>query len=347
MNLVEKFSRSWQLFRASVSVLQQYPKLLVFPVVTTLFTAVILLFFVTPLALQQTGYRYTQPEHWQAVWESVFHNEPNSAAPAPGGTLEDGSAATAAPSTVPHHRTRLHRASAGSGDPENNVQLTPLGMAYFAAAYLLSMILATYFNVAFYHEILASLRGDGVSIRRGLQYALTRWQAILLWASFAGLVGLVIRQLEERVGIIGKLVLSLVGTAWSVASIFVIPVVVTDTESVNPFHMLKKSAMTLKQTWGEALIGFAGVRLGGVVLMLASLVFLGLALAVSVVTENFWFIGVTGAFWFAGMIVLNYVLSVANHVYRCALFLYSTEQTIVQPYNLEMLQMAWKMKKAK
>ena len=220
-------------------------------------------------------------------------------------------------------------------------------MAYLAAAYLVSMILATYFNVAFYHEILASLRGDGVSIRRGLLYALTRWQAVLLWASFAGLVGLVIRQLEERVGIIGKLVLGLVGTAWSVASIFVIPVVVTDTESVNPFHMLKKSALTLKQTWGEALIGFAGVQLGGLVLTLGSFVFLGLAFTVSMVTGNFWIIGVTGALWLVGMIVFSYVISVANHVYRCALYLYSTEKTIVEPYNLEMLQMAWKMKKSK
>ena len=347
MNIVEKFSRSWQLFRASVSVLQQNPKLMVFPVVTTVFTAVILLFFMSPLALQPTGYRYTQPQHWQAVWESVFQGDSAPVDPSSGTSLSDGSVPATPPSTTHHRFGRVHRSGHGGADSENNVQLTPLGMAYLATAYLVSMVLATYFNVAFYHEILASLRGDGVSIRRGLLYALTRWQAVLLWASFAGLVGLVIRQLEERVGIIGKLVLGLVGTAWSVASIFVIPVVVTDTESVNPLHMLKKSALTLKQTWGEALIGFAGVRLGGLVLTLGSFVFLGLALAVSVVTENFWIIGVTGALWLVGMIVFSYVISVANHVYRCALYLYSTEQTIVQPYNLEMLQMAWKMKKSK
>jgi len=347
MNLIEKFSRSWQLFKASVSVLQQNPKLLVFPVVTTVFTAVILLFFVSPLALQPTGYRYTQPQHWRAVWETLVQGEPAADSAASGASVSDGADTAAAPATVHHRVERIHRSGHGSGDSDNNAQLTPLGMAYFAAAYFLSMILATFFNVAFYHEILASLRGQGVSIRRGLQYALTRWQAVLLWASFAGLVGLVIRQLEERVGIIGKLVLSLVGTAWSVASIFVIPVVVTETESVNPFHMLKKSAQTLKQTWGETLIGFAGVRLGGVALLLGSLVFLGLALTVSVVTENFWIMGVTGALWAVCLVVFSYVISVANHVYRCALYLYSTEQTIVQPYNLEMLQMAWKMKKAK
>ena len=65
------------------------------------------------------------------------------------------------------------------------------------------------------------------------------------------------------------------------------------------------------------------------------------------VTGNFWIIGVTGALWLVGMIVFSYVISVANHVYRCALYLYSTEKTIVEPYNLEMLQMAWKMKKSK
>lgn len=347
MNLVEKFSRSWQLFKASVSVLQQNPKLLVFPVVTTVFTAVILLFFISPLVLQPTGYRYTQPQHWQAVWESVFQGEQVTETISSGTSDSGGATFTTPPKTIHHQFGRIHRAGHGGTDSENNVQLTPLGMAYLAAAYLVSMILATYFNVAFYHEILASLRGDGVSVRRGLLYALTRWQAVLLWASFAGLVGLIIRQLEERVGIIGKLVLSLVGTAWSVASIFVIPVVVTETESVNPLHMLKKSALTLKQTWGETLIGFAGVRLGSLVLFVASFVFLGLALTLSVVTENFWIVGVTAAVWLVGMMVFGYVISVANHVYRCALYLYSTEQTIVHPYNLEMLQMGWKMKKAK
>lgn len=219
------------------------------------------------------------------------------------------------------------------------------GFAYLAAAYFLSMLLATYFNVAFYHEILAALKGDEVSLQRGLAFALTRWQAILLWTLFAGLVGLVIRKLEERLGFVGRLVFGLIGTAWSVACIFVVPVLVTDTKTINPIELLKESAHTLKETWGESLIGFVGVRFGGLLLVLGSLVFLGAAAGVSIAIGSYWMIAVAGFVWFSSVMAFSYVLSVAGQVYRCALFIYSTERTVPEPYSPELLQMAWKSKK--
>ncbi len=321
--------------------------------VTTVFTSVILLFFITPVAFQPTSYPYSDSRHWQAVFQSVFHGESsrvNLSAESRGHRETELNRDT--PSTVATEQ-QSPQSVGSSANPHHNPDqqedsaLTVFGMVYLGAAYFLSMILATYFNVAFYHQILSALRGNEVSIRTGLAYALTRWQAVLLWATFAGLVGLLIRKLEERVGFFGKLVVSLIGTAWSVACIFVVPVLVMETESVDPFGMLKKSALTIKQAWGEALIGFVGVQVGSWLVALGSVVFVGLALAVSVVTQSIWFAVVSGLIWFLGIVTLSYITSVANHVYRCALYLYSTERTIVEPYSLELLQMAWKVKKVK
>lgn len=94
--------------------------------------------------------------------------------------------------------------------------LTPGAMGYLAVMYIFSMIFATFFNVAFYHEILAALRGETVSIMDGLKFACTRWKAILLWSLFAGLVGLIIQQIEQRLSFVGRIIARFLGMAWSI-----------------------------------------------------------------------------------------------------------------------------------
>lgn len=354
MNIGERCKRSWHLIQVSVSILQRHPKFLVFPVVTTFFSAVILLFFIAPVALRPTGYPYSDARHWEAVYHRVFHETSVPAHVAVGSSKSvELEMSGTDPSTKSIATPLTHSPDSHSGlrqgeiNIEDRPHLTAFGMAYCGAAYFLSMVLATYFNVAFYHEILSALRGNDVSIRRGLAFALTRWQAVLLWATFAGLVGLLIRQLEERVAFFGKLVIGLIGTAWSVASIFVVPVLVMESESINPFGMLKKSALTLKKSWGEALIGFVGVQAGGMLVAFGSVLLALVAIAISVIAQSVWVAIVTGVVWLSTIITLSYFVSVANHVYRCALYLYATEQTVPEPYSLELLQMAWKMKKVK
>ncbi len=316
---MSKFQRSWLLFKASVSIVARHRKLLVFPVVTLLLTAVVLGFFLVPIALQRTGYGFGQPEHWTAVGRSVFSGTSGSIDATPGGADANG-----------------YQAS---------FQLKPLGVLYCAAAYFLSMFLATFFNVAFYHEILAALKGDAVSVGRGLSFAASRWKPILAWTLLAGIVGMIIQRLEEKFGIFGRWILGYLGMAWSVACIFVVPVLVMEERPMNPFELLKKSASTLRQTWGESLVGYLGLRFGGLLVVMGSVVLLGATGAVCAASGNWWPMGVVAPLWLAGLFLVAYVTSVASHVYRCALYLYSTEGTIPAPYDMEMLQMAWKTKK--
>ena len=46
----------------------QNKELLVFPIVTFLFTLLIVLFFLVPVTLRPTGYSYISAEHWQAIY---------------------------------------------------------------------------------------------------------------------------------------------------------------------------------------------------------------------------------------------------------------------------------------
>jgi hypothetical protein len=309
---MSKFERSWLLFKTSILIIAKNKQLLVFPIVIFALTIVIVLFFIAPVAFQPTGHGYTQAQHWKAVGQSIFSE---------GAVTEPGQPGT--------------RTSFSQG-----------ALIYAAFLYFVSMFCATFFNVAFYHEILAALTGEAVSISRGLKFACTKLKAILMWTLFAGLVGLIIKMLEQKLDFVGRIIARLIGLAWSIAAIFVIPILVRDEQTANPVSVLRKSAGILKRTWGEALIGYAGLTFGNLLVLFASIFILGGAVFASVALNNFWIIAITGVFWLLAIFAFAYLTSVASQIYKGALYLYAAEGTIPAPYNQEMLDMAWKVKKS-
>jgi hypothetical protein len=306
---MDKFKRSWLLMKSSLLVIGRNKQLLVFPIVIFVCTITIALFFLAPPVLRPTGYSYTSAEHWQAVGHSLFR--------------ESGDVA---------------------GRHRSQVVFTPGAMVYLAFLYLASMFIATFCNVAFYHEILAALSGQPVSIGRGLKFASTRLKSILMWTLLAGVVGLIIKAIEQRMAIIGQIIGRFIGIAWSVAAVFVIPVIVREEQNANPVAMLRRSAGVLKRTWGEALIGYAGLAFANAFILICSVLFLIGATAISVALHNFFILGGAVVTWLLALFAWSYVTSVAGHVYRGALYLYAAEGIIPEPYNREMLDMAWKFK---
>jgi Family of unknown function (DUF6159) len=307
MDIYGKFVRSWRLFRASVSVIMREPKLLVFPLLTALATLAIAVFFLTSFVVVGAGVTAAHGVGWREFLESF--------------------------------QTR--------GGPHGfEVQLNVVSAVIGAALYLFSMFLATFSNVAFYHEILSALRGDAVSISRGVRFAVSRLRAILLWTLFAGLVGLIIKAIEERLSFVGRLIARFLGMAWSLASVFVIPALVCAEPTANPIELLKFSAMTLRRTWGEALIGYVGLSFGGGIVALGSVAVLGGGMALSFATENPWYIAVVGAFWLVGIFAFAYLSSVAGQVYKAALYLYAAEGVVADPYQHDMFQSAFRTKRA-
>jgi hypothetical protein len=301
-----KLSRSWLLFTTSLQVVRQNTKLLLFPIVTSVCSVVMLLFFVAPALLYPSGHALQELAHWQTLGHRL-------------GFDLDGGRSTVHPNGIFY--------------------------GYLAVVYLVSMFLATFFNAAFYNEILKALAGDPVSIRSGLAFAWSRVRSILMWSLFAGVVGLIIKWLEERFGWIGAWVMRLVGVVWSVASVFAIPVLIRE-GGTNPVTMLRQSAAVLRKTWGESLAGYIGITVGSWILLVGSIAFLAAAIALSAILKSPLTAFLAMFAWLAGMMVLGYLVAVAGHVYRCALYVYASEGAIPAPYSAEMMDAAWKVKKA-
>lgn len=305
-----RFQRSWLLFKSSISVIARNKELLLFPIVIFALTGLIMLFFIAPAVLLPTGNSYASLEHWKTIGSTYFN---------------------------------VSQSAAGG-----NVRITysPVGLAYLIFLYFVSMFLATFFNVAFYNEILAALSGQPVSLARGLKFACTRYKAILMWTLFAGIVGLIIKAIEQKLEIAGRLIAKLVGVAWSVASVFVIPIIVRDQESMNPLAMLRKSAQMLTRTWGEALIGYAGIAFGNLLVLFGSLILLGGSVFAAIQLNNFWILAVAVVCWILALVIWGYVMNVAGLVFKGALYLYAAEGRVPEPYSREMLDAAWKFKRS-
>ena len=313
MALRERFSNSWRLMTRSLAVVRDRPRLLVFPLLSAVCMLLILLFFLAPVVVQPTGHGLGEAEHWEAVAGRIF-------------TSDSMQAATN---------------STGSGAQDSQPMFTNEAMMYLAVLYFVGMFGATFFNVAFYHEILAALRGEEVRVVRGLQFAVGRLRPILLWSLCAGIVGYLIKMIEERVGALGRIVVRLIGFAWSVASVFAIPVIVMD-ESVSPLEALRRSAAAIRSTWGEAVVGFLGFQIGGLLIGFGSLVLFAAAISLAVAMDALWLILVAGLFWLIAIFIVNYVLGVAAHVYRTALYLFASSGKAPGPYEEADMALAWK-----
>ena len=336
--MTTKFKQSWQLFKASIAITLRHRKLLWFPVLTTVMTTCIGLFFLSamalPVVLHHTGYHLNEKQHWVAL-KHYYLPEPavQPKHPDPSATASEGLRVllTGRPATADKSRYHL----AASRFPWISLYLAPI--------YFVSMFLATFFNVAFYSEIIAALDGRGVSFRRGLRTARSRLPSILAWSLLAGLVGWLIRSLERRLPFAARIATGFIGMAWSIAAVFAIPVIIQNQPMRNPIKILQQSAATLKRTWGEGLIGYLGFSAGSVVLFMVSLVPLLLAIGVARLLQSPWFAVIAAAVWILGLLFMAYLSAVAGHVYRCALYLYATEGVVPEPYNQDLLDMAWKV----
>ncbi len=323
---MNKVKRSGKLLKAAFAVLFHEKKLLLFPLIATGLGMVVAIFFIAPIVFYPTGHPIFSAAHWSDLADKLPLNfEP---------TRHSSS------QSVPFGNT-------GTIFFEKHWWVA----LFFAVVYFTSMFLATFSNVAFYHEIMQALGGQTVSIRRGYRFAAARWQTILMWSLFAGLVGYLINAIEKRVGFLGGIIASLIGMAWSIACIFIIPTIIRDTESANPVRLLRTSAGTLKRTWGELVIGFAGMELafGVTTILLFFVAMLTGGLAAGALLMHFhwsewWTVPVIFVEWILLVLSLGLISSVVNPVYRCALFVYATEGVVPEPFDKELLDSAWKVK---
>lgn len=199
------------------------------------------------------------------------------------------------------------------------------------SAYLTTAV-AVFCNVALASCTALSLQGEDTTLGQGFSLALSRWRQVLGWALIATTVNLILRSLEERLPLAGKLAAGLVGLAWTLACMFVIPVLAL--EGVSPMDAVRRSAQTFKARWGEGLTGNALIgALGGILFLLvfiSAIAGAGLLMGVSPGLAVGWVLLMILC-WMVAMVAL----STLNQVFLVALYLYSRDGQVAGPFSAE------------
>ncbi len=195
---------------------------------------------------------------------------------------------------------------------------------------------ANYFVIVFFNSALVycasvCLSGGHATVKDGLQAAWDRVGIIFMWALVAASVGMALRMIEDRVEKLGKIIAWLLGTAWTLMTYFIVPVLVF--ENLGIVDSVKRSTAILKRTWGEEIAGglsfgliwlaaiIAGVVVGYTAFMVHPL--LGIAVAV---------------LYFLGVSVVG---AAVKSIFTVALYRYASQGEVPAGFTPELVQQAF------
>lgn len=197
------------------------------------------------------------------------------------------------------------------------------------AFYFVNYFVIIFFNSGLISCAIMRFNGQQATVGDGLSMAWARLPQIAAWALVAATVGFLLKMIENAHEQAGRFVSAILGTAWSVVTYFVVPVLVV--EKVGPIDAVKRSLAILKQAWGEALIGNSGIGLVMFVLLLPALLvgFVG-AMLVNVMLPVGVALIVLAALY---VLVWMAVGPTVNGIYVAALYQYASSQIVPQGFN--------------
>jgi hypothetical protein len=144
------------------------------------------------------------------------------------------------------------------------------------AFYFCNFFVILFCNAALVSCALMRFNGEEPTLGDGFRAASARLPQILVWALVSATVGMILKLIENAHERLGQIVSALLGTAWTVITYFVVPVLVV--EKIGPFQAIRRSLQLLRKTWGEALVGGIGLGLFKLLLFLPGLLLLGLGI---------------------------------------------------------------------
>ena len=256
--MFDRVSRSWELAKASASVLRSDKELLLFPVLSGLAAMIVAATFLVP-----------------AFAMKVF-------------------------------------------DGDAGVGSFVLGFLFYLCQYFVIF----FFNAALVAAAMIRLEGGDPTVADGLRAARERIGPILGYAAIAATVGMLLQALRNRDNnFIVRMVGSLLGVAWTMASFLVVPVLVQ--QNVGPIDAIKRSVELLKRTWGENAIGNVGIGLVFGIAMFA-LIALGVLLVILAASASGALAVTVAVFVALAAVTLGIVQSALAGIYSAALYRYAT-----------------------
>jgi hypothetical protein len=227
----------------------------------------------------------------------------------------------------------------GRGGDEVGIAGLIVGFLFYFVTYTVTF----YANTALVSAAMIRLKGGDPTLSDGFRGASAHIASILGYAAISATVGMILRAISERAGIIGQIVIGIIGIAWNLATYLVVPVLVM--ENVGPIEAIKRSTQLLKTTWGEQVVG--NFSIGTIFGLLAVAVFFligGPLFVVAASSDSAALMVLVIVLVVAAMIVIGVVASTLQGIFTAALYRYATEGTTGGFFDDALVQNAFRQK---
>ena len=232
------------------------------------------------------------------------------------------------------------------------------GLVIGFAVYLVMTLIVNFFAGALIFGATQRFRGEDPTVKSSLAGAWKKRGPLALFGLLSATIGFAVRIAEERLPLLGDIAARIVGGAWSIATVFAVPVIVLSDENIGPFVATKRSVGVIKQIWGEGIVANIGI---GLVSFLAISSYAVLVFAVATIP---FFLPGSGAsqagFTVTGFVVLPFillaltgfgvliaVLTALNSIAKAALYHYAITGVAPETFNSDLLRASMTQKKAR
>ncbi|HET7376283.1 MAG TPA: DUF6159 family protein [Anaerolineae bacterium] len=207
--------------------------------------------------------------------------------------------------------------------------------------YVVQYTVIFYCNSALVGAAMIRLKGGNPTLRDGFRIASEHFGAIVGYAIISSTVGMILRAISER-GLIGQIVSGLIGFAWNVATFIAVPILVV--EGVGPIEAIKRSGAYLKKTWGERIIGSAGIGLVFGLIMIVLFV-IGCPLLFALISTRSIGLMAIGVLVFVTVLIgLGLISSALTGIYTAAVYRYAADGATDTFFNPNLVQNAFRQK---
>lgn len=216
-----------------------------------------------------------------------------------------------------------------------------VGYVVMFIMYVTLSFVTIFFNTALVCAADERLGGGDPTIGSALSGAWRLTGRILPWALITATVSIILRSIEERGGLLGRLAAGIAGLAWTLVTFLVIPIFVVEGLTVG--GAVKRSAQLFKATWGENVAAQFGF---GILGFLAAIP--GIAVIVlGVVSGSGAVIGVTILIGVVWIIASSVVLAALNGIFQTALYHFAAGGQALGPFGSGGLATAFRPKQSR
>jgi hypothetical protein len=227
---------------------------------------------------------------------------------------------------------------AGGQDGRISTAMYVVGFLFYFVHYFVII----FFNTALVGAAMIRLDGGNPTLRDGLNVAMSKLGVIAGYALIAATVGMILRAIEERVGFIGRIVVGLLGAAWAIATYLVVPVLAA--RDVGPIDAVKESALLLKKTWGENLIGHVGLGLAFGLIIFGVILVGGFFVLVAAMGHSAFLMITALVLTILAVGILLLVQGALTGIYAAALYRYATKGETTSGFAAEDMKLAFARK---